>query len=523
MVFIMIKKIWKGIACALAAFALFSTTAFAIVPYQSYTYNYWKEKKDVPTAYLPDKVYRPGDMKLNSLKNPSDLFVAADGKAYIADTDHNRVIILNADMTINREIAEITYNGQTSSLATPEGVYCDKDGELYICDTGNHRIIRLAADATVKQLYLKPESSLLDEQTPFQPAKVIVDKSKKLYVIAKGVNMGLLELSEEGTLDKFIGAPTVYTTPVEYFWKMIASKEQRSRMESYVPTEYNNLFLDSEGFIYVTNNSVSEEQILEMVAAKDKSGDSAPVKKLTLSGEDVLDRNGYFPPVGDLVFPVKNQDYSTDDEGTKDYLKESEKGPSSLVDVTASEDGTYAVLDSKRGQIFTYDSDGNLLFVFGGVGGQNGTFVSPVSICQYGEQYYVLDKVLGSITVFTRTSYGQDVLDAIQAYNDSDYKTSEICWNRVIQKDANSDIAYFGIGKIKLMDNDYQQAMQYFKLANRRDYYSKALKHYRNDTVGKVVGITVFAAIILIMFTLFVYRTIRGIIRVVNFGKDGER
>lgn len=519
----MVKKIWKVAVCITAALLLFSTTTLAIVPYQSYTYNYWKEKKDIPSAYLPDQVYTADQMKTTALKNPSDLFIAADGRSYIADTDNNRVLILNADMTLTREIREITYRGETSELKMPEGVYCDKDGELYICDTGNYRIIRFDANGMIKQIYLKPDSALLDAETPFQPTKLIVDKSKKLYVIAKGINMGLLEISEEGILDKFIGAPTVYTTPVEYFWKMIASKEQRSRMESYVPTEYNNLFLDHEGFIYVTNNSVSEEQIMEMVAAKDTSGDSAPIKKLTLSGEDILDRNGYFPPVGDLLFPVKNQEYSTEDDETKDYLKESEKGPSSLMDVVASEDGTYAVLDSKRGQIFTYDADGNLLFVFGGLGGQDGTFVSPVSICQYQERYYVLDKVLGTITMFSRTSYGQDVLDAIQAYNNSDYTKSETCWNNVIRKDANSDIAYFGLGKIKLMENDYQQAMKYFKLANRRDYYSKALKHYRNDTVGKVIGITVFAAIVLVMFTVFIYRTICGIIRVVNFGKGGER
>lgn len=519
----MLKKISKSAVCIMAALLLFSTTALAIVPYQSYTYNYWKEKKDVPPAYIPDQVYTTEHMKTTALKNPSDMFIDQNGDVYIADTDNNRVVALNADMTLKREIKGITHDGQSSELKAPEGVFCDKDGELYICDTGNYRVVRLAADGTVKQIYEKPESAVLDEKTPFQPAKVVVDKSKRLFVIAKGINMGLLELSEQGELDNFVGAPSVYVSPVEYFWKMISSKEQLARMGDLVPTEYNNLFLDGGDFLFVTNNSVTEEQIMELIATKDTSGDSAPVKKLTLSGDDVMDRNGYFPPVGDLLFPVQNQEYSTEEEGTKDYLKESEKGPSSLVDVVASADGAYAVLDSKRGQIFTYDADGSLLFVFGGLGGQDGTFVSPVSICEYQKQYYVLDKVLGSITVFSRTAYGQDVLDAIEAYNESDYTRSAECWRNVIQKDANSDIAYFGLGKIELMENNYQQAMQYFKLANRRDYYSKALKIYRNDTVGKGIGIAVFAAIVLVMFTVFIYRTVRGIIRVINFGKDGER
>ena len=33
---------------------------------------------------------------------------------------------------------------------------------------------------------------------------------------------------------------------------MVATKEQRAQMELFVPTEYSNLCLDSEGFIYAT-------------------------------------------------------------------------------------------------------------------------------------------------------------------------------------------------------------------------------------------------------------------------------
>lgn len=494
----------------------------AIVPYEGYTYNYWGEKKETPPAFIPSRILTSDDMKTKAFSNPSDLFISSKGVIALSDTDNNRVLILDMEFNIVKEISQIEYQGKTTSLKNPEGLFIDTDDELYICDTGNNRIIRFASDGKPRQVYTRPDSPLLEGYSVYSPVRVSVDKSKKLYIICKGINMGILEVDESGTLDKFIGAPLVYVNPIDYFWKSIASKAQIDRMSSYVPTEYNNIFIDTEGFLYVTTASVTEDQIMSKILSRDTSTNSAPIKRLTLSGEDVLDREGFFPPVGDIKFPVKNQDYVQGKDEVRSYLKENEKGPSSIVDIASTDYGIYSVLDAKRGRIFTYDYAGNMLFAFGGIGAQRGSFIGPVSLCEYNGKYYVLDKVTGSITEFVRTEYGTAVLSAINFYNESEYDRSLEQWNQVIRRDSNSEIAYLGIGKIHLMNNDYQKAMQYFKLANYRDYYSKALKLYKKDEMGRTTSTAIFALILLVLLISLALRIRKSILTVVNFGKTRQ-
>ncbi len=501
------------------AFIVFPVNA--IVPYQGYTYNYWGEKKDTPPAFIPTRILTSDNFKTKALKNPTDMFISKDGKIAISDTDNDRVLIFDSEFKILHEINQIEYNGEKSSLKSPEGLFIDSDGEFYICDTGNNRIIRYFADMKVRQIYTRPDSPLLEGYSVYSPIRLSVDKSKKLYVICKGINMGILEIDEKGTLDKFIGAPQVFVSPIDYFWKSISTKAQISRMSSYVPTEYNNISIDSEGFLFATNESVTEDQIIAKISSRDRSTNSAPVKRLTLSGEDVLDREGFYPPVGDIKFPVKNQDYSEDSTkgNSRSYLKESEKGPSSIVDVAPSENGIYSILDAKRGRIFTYDYAGNLLFVFAGTGAQVGSFIGPVALCEYKDNYYVLDKVTGSVTEFVRTNYGTSLLSAINSYNQSDYDKSLNEWKQVIARDSNSEIAYLGIGKIYMMRNNYQEAMKYFKLANYRDYYSKALKLYKKDDIGKTSSALIFTLVALAIIAALIIRIKKGVQVIINFGK----
>ena len=43
-------------------------------------------------------------------------------------------------------------------------------------------------------------------------------------------------------------------------------------------------------------------------------------------------------------------------------------GPSLFVDITSDSYGNYYALDGKRGRVFAYDVDGNLLYAFGALG-----------------------------------------------------------------------------------------------------------------------------------------------------------
>ena len=53
---------------------------------------------------------------------------------------------------------------------------------------------------------------------------------------------------------------------------------------------------------------------------------------------------------------------------------------SRFVDIVNREFGMFSALDRQRGRIFTYDNQGNLLYVFGGIGDAVGLFTRPQAI-----------------------------------------------------------------------------------------------------------------------------------------------
>ena len=91
-------------------------------------------------------------------------------------------------------------------------------------------------------------------------------------------------------------------------------------MESFVPTEYDNVYMDYEGFIYVCTTNASEADI--------KSGKTDVVRRLNLMGNDILIRNGNQNIIGDVEW---------DNAGGYN-------GPSMITDITALDNDTYGCL-----------------------------------------------------------------------------------------------------------------------------------------------------------------------------------
>ena len=61
------------------------------------------------------------------------------------------------------------------------------------------------------------------------------------------------------------------------------------------------------------------------------------------------------------------------------------KGPSLITDITALDSGIYFAVDKVRGHIFGYDTQGNMLFAFGGNGNMDGYFKLPSAIDHMGK------------------------------------------------------------------------------------------------------------------------------------------
>lgn len=482
-----LKLYWKcllaGIALALAAGS--AGLSAQSLPYATYTidgsYNEWAS----PAPYVPERIVDGKALGVGQLKGPEDMAVHGE-RLYVADSGNNRILVIDAGLGQAVSIDHFLRGGEAETFNNPQGIAVTAAGELYIADTGNNRIVRLAADGQLLRVYERPEIDFLGSGYVYEPLKVEVDDAQRMYVIAKGMNRGLLELDSDGQFTSFVGAPKVRYNLLDFIWKRISSQAQRDRMEKFVPTEYSNLSIDGEGFIYVTTSTIDAEKLQDALRTGDRLS-IKPVQRLNPVGQDVLRRDGLVPPVGDVRFS---------NEG-------SVKGPSTFVDVAVDAYGSYSLLDAKRGRIFTYDYDGNLLHIFGGSGNQEGTFVTPVALGLLGSKLVVLDKSLGRLTVFGLTAYGEMLQQAVQLHAAGKYEEALREWERVVQFNANFTHAYIGIGKAYLRSHDYESAMAYLKLAEEHKYNSTAFKKYRNELLARYFPLLFGIAVALILSYVF--------------------
>ena len=451
-----------------------SGTAYADVPYESYNYNFWGDDVQQPHSYLYSRTLEAGDFK-TSLSYPQDMFYY-NQELYIADTNNSRILKLSQEGEV---LMELTYgSGEEDKLNKPQGVFVTGEGHIYVADTDNSRIVEYAADGSYLRQIGRPVTDLIAAAQEYKPTKVVVDHTGRIYAIAYGINMGLVEFNYKGEFQGFMAAAKVSIGTFEYIWKnYFSTKEQRARMQTFVPTEYSSIFVDRENFIYATISNLSPDAYMEGADA---------IRRLNPTGKDILRRLGNWPIIGDL--------YSTADS---DW--------SVFTDAYATDYGCYFILDSAGGKIFAYDYDGNNLFCFGDAGSREGTLQNPVAftLSDNQEKIFVLDSIRGSILVYDITKYGAHLLNAMRTNYVGDSDTANKEWQEVLKANANSELAYIGLGKTYLKNGDYKKAMEYFKLGNSRKYYTKAFYYYRKDLMensfgGIMAGVIGIAAVLLI-------------------------
>jgi DNA-binding beta-propeller fold protein YncE len=444
-------------ALLVSLLVLQSTPASASAPYESYNYNYWKEAVPSPAPYLPQRAITGRDLGIGDFQEPSDMYITDQGYVYIADSGNKRIVCLDPNWKLLRVLSTFDHQGKKDAFNNPSGVFAGRDGMLYVADTNNHRVVVISPEGKLKRIIQNPKSEVLPGDFKFVPLKVTADNANRVYVVAQGIYEGIMQFDEQGNFIGYVGTNKVQRNYADYFWRMISTKAQKAQMVLFIPTEFSNVDIDAKGFVYATNID---------------PGSQEPIKRLNPSGEDVLKRFGYFEVKGDIR-------YSTFGANS---------GPSKMVDIKVREGGMYSVVDSLRGRIFTYDDEGNLLYVFGAKGTQLGTFKTPVAIDRAGENLAVLDRGKSNIVLFEPTAFGNRVNKAVeQHYNGDDDKAVE-SWKEVLRLNSNYDIAYIGIGKSLLIQKRNEEAQEYFKLGMERKNYSVAYKRYRREVMKEYFG-----------------------------------
>ncbi len=503
------SKITKVLLVGLALIMLIGTISVsAITPYTTYTYNVDGDMQRSPDAYTPLKVidteYLLKSLEIDGgasdnakalyagkgifveLNQPKDIFVDELNHVYIANTGANQVVVTDEEFNIRLIIGEfINQYGVPDSLNTPNGVFVNAD-EIFVADTGNSRVVVFDKLGNFRDIVPEPASEVLPENHVYQPIAVSVDQAGRIYVVSSTSNYGVISLNRDGSFNGFIGPQKVTYNALEYFLRLFKTEEQLAASEQIVSTEFNNICIDPDGFIYVTTSTIADSSVISSLNARDKSGDYAPVKKLNPNGADVMNRNGFWPPYGEIKFAnMTTAEIST-------------AGPSKIFDVALGEANTWSIIDNVRSKVFTYDSNGNLLYAFGDKGNQLGNIENLVAIDYQGSKMLLLDRSTSAFTVYKRTGYGDLLTEAIQNTEDKQFEKAVDYYIEILQRNNNYDAAYIGIAQSKYREGNYLQAMKYYKYAYNTEDYSKAYQAYRKEWMETnlwVIPVVLFAVI----------------------------
>ena len=529
------KKITSIICLVFAFIMVLSLPVSASSPYQTYTYSISGTALSSPDAYSPTKTINSeymGLLDVNVLKKVyaktqpdltaaeiekkamaisdfSDIQVDEDKNIYIADAKNNRIIVLDSYYKLKFILDDfINENGVPDGFNNPKGVFVTNDdtsgnetsvGRIFVCDTDNSRIVTFDRK-TGKFLSVidKPESQLFGTNAKYLPVALAVDKYNRMYVVSNSTTDGIIVMTDDGDFTGFIGAQKVVISLWQRIWKNFQTDEQKAMTEEVIPTIFNNIALSGE-FIYATISSAKyTSQIQSDIASKDKSGDYAPVKLLNAAGDEIMRRNGFYPPVGEI-------DYG------KTKVSDKISGISTIVDVAVGPEDTWSIIDRMRSKVFTYDYEGNLLFAFGDQGDQLGniTLESLNAIVYQGTNMLLVDNSSKAFTVYQRTEYGNIIIDAIRNQNERRYDKAIEDWTEILKRNSNFDAAYIGIGNALYRNGQYEEAIESFKSAYDIINYSTAYKEIRKEWISKYI----------ILIPIFVIAVCIGCSKFLKFAK----
>ncbi|NIK79596.1 DNA-binding beta-propeller fold protein YncE [Paenibacillus castaneae] len=447
---------------------------YAASPYEGYTRNKLGDDVHSINGYIYESSIDGYDLSSGPFSAPEDVFLADDGTIYIVDTGNSRIVHLNKKHELLGIIGDEEGDGK---LYEPKGVFVKQDGTIYVADTKNQRIAIFDQKGKFQNQFGKPENPLLGATFSYSPSKLLVDKRNYMFVVSDGNTQGLIQIDPNGQFKGFYGANHVGFSWSRLINKLVATDEQKAKLSVVKPLEFSNAVQDEEGFIYTSTLGTEMNQL----------------KRLSPVGVDTLN-----------IVPRR-------------YGGRFDNGPFSVpsfLDLAVDKDGVITALDLQSSKVYQYDKLGNFLFVFGGLGDQNGLFITPSSLAQSPDgTVFVVDKGRNRVDLFRTTPFAELVHDASRLFVDGRYKEAEGLWNEVLHLNGNFDLAYLAIGKSLFKAENYKDAMTYFELARSRYDYSIAFKEYRKEYIRENfawICLIIVVIIIALRYILpFLWRRVR--------------
>lgn len=424
------------------------------VPYTTYTKSV-HGLTPTQTAYIPVGVICDSAATA-SLSKASDIFYF-NNSLYIADTGNKRIIQTDIKGNIIREYKHAEFVSPTGVFVTEESVYvADKDAKTVF--KLSHELSGLELNTAVIELkVVKPVNSQIFGKQDFVPTKVAVKSNRNIYVIGEGSTNGIIEFNYDGEFLGYLGINSV-----EQSWKSILYDILNIKIDGKSkPSAPTNVALGLKGSILSTNVNVAET-----------------FKRLNITGLNTLQATTQYPTV-------------------------------TLADIIMNDEG-YIYMVGEQGEVYEYDSKGNLLFNFNTYDfGQTkalGLTSKPSGICiDSNGNIYILDSNYSNIQIYQKTVFVDLVHTAVTLYNDGLYEESKPYWEEIQRQNTSFSLAHTALGSALSKEGKYDEALHEFELA--RDYagYSQAYWEIRNAAIQSNLplwlGIIAASIILLVVFS----------------------
>ncbi|MDF2951536.1 MAG: hypothetical protein K0S18_1119 [Anaerocolumna sp.] len=421
------KKHIKAGLLLLLAFVVSMVPTLSASASQATSYTYTMNEKGQFTrtqdAYLPDRTIT--DLGLSA---PDDLYIDKDNMLYIADSSNQRIV--KYDIAKGNVAGILEYEG----FMNPRGVFVTGEGHIYVADPSAKLIFRFNEKFELIESFGKPDTPSFAD-TAFEPLRVAVDNIGNMYIVGEGVYNGIIQLAYTG---EFLGYFTVNQTKlsiVQAIQNALFTREQMENLVDRVPTTFSNIFIDSDGVVYTTTMGTNTDGL----------------KKHNTAGGNMFQ------------YPVIGYD--------------------SMTDIYVDQ---YGIIYTSihNGIIGVYSSAGELIFEFGSSVSDidiSGLYsVLPTVAVDQNRNIWTVDGEKGYLQSFKPTSYALMVYGAMDLYNQGLYEEAMVQWTEVLKLNQMSVLAHNGVGKSYLRAGMYEEAMEHFKVAGNREYYSEAFWEVRN-------------------------------------------
>ena len=275
-----------------------------------------------------------------AISGAEDMFLAADGSLYIADTGNGRIVKLHPE-----SFQEVASYGK-GLLAGPSGLFVDARGTMYITDARKNTIVILDRDGVLLKEFGRPAEPLFGKNREFLPRKIAVDARENLYIISEGSVDGVVQMNTNGNFIGYFGANTASMSLKMILQRLFLTRKQLEQLVKNEAASPSNVAIDNQSLVYTITAGTSRNR---------------SIRKFTVSGKN--------------IFP-------------EHY------GSTTFRDIHVSDNGLILAVDA-GGRIYEYDLSGTMLFVFGAQdkGEQRlGTLRNPTAIVRDGQYIHVLDK-----------------------------------------------------------------------------------------------------------------------------------